>query len=180
MLVARGYALYRRHSKVSMWSEAKTRTPESRTIHDSVRSLIYIHSMLLINPTGSHYLEAARFHSYLSMPRRLIFESSVCLGIPEQTASRRSVENREVRDTRAKPEVIGSSSDRNRLKGPLLIEREQSILGTLMGRYQKLSGIIIVSNDIRRHRLISISCISLLPCHGSVRAKPLRGPTDGR
>jgi hypothetical protein len=34
-------------------------------------------------------------------------------------------------------------------------------------------GLRFVSNDVRRHRLISISYISLLPCHGSVLALPV-------
>ena len=41
--------------------------------------------------------------------------------------------------------------------------------GDVKGTIRSAVPLLLVSNDIRRHRLISISYISLLPCHGTVR-----------
>jgi hypothetical protein len=74
----------------------------------------------------------------------------------------------------SKPEVIGSSVGSAQINTLLLIEREHfnsgDVKGTITGtvRYHFVSN-DVVSNDVRRHRLISISYISLLPCHGTAR-----------
>ena len=41
--------------------------------------------------------------------------------------------------------------------------------GDVKGTIRSAVPLLLVSNDVRRHRLISISYISLLPCHGTVR-----------
>jgi hypothetical protein len=47
-----------------------------------------------------------------------------------------------------------------------------SVLGTLRGTIPDAIRHHSVPNDVRRHRLISISYISLLSCHGTVRGVP--------
>jgi len=51
----------------------------------------------------------------------------------------------------------------------VLTEFGASNLGTLRGTIRGDMRLRFVSNDVRRHRLMSISYISLLPCHGTVR-----------
>ena len=41
--------------------------------------------------------------------------------------------------------------------------------GYIKGTIRRDVRLLVVSIDVRRHRLISISYISLLPCHGTVR-----------
>jgi hypothetical protein len=83
--------------------------------------------------------------------------------------------------TTGKPEVIGSSVG---VSGKLACAHEFGSFksGDVKGTIRSDMRLRLVSNDVRRHRLISISYISLLPCHGSVldRTDYLTGPTDCR
>ena len=51
----------------------------------------------------------------------------------------------------------------------VLIESEHFNSGDDKGTLRSAVGLPRISNDVRRHRLISINSISLLPCHGTAR-----------
>jgi hypothetical protein len=51
--------------------------------------------------------------------------------------------------------------------------------GDVKGTIRSVAWCLVVSIDVRRHRLISISYISFLPCHGTARWNG-REPEDTR
>jgi hypothetical protein len=51
----------------------------------------------------------------------------------------------------------------------VLIEFGRFDSGDVKGTIRSDMRLLFVSNDVRRHRLISISYISLLPCHGTAK-----------
>src|SRR5580693_7194992 len=64
-------------------------------------------------------------------------------------------------NTHALDELLGNSL--------VVTEFELFKSGDVKGTIRRDIRLPRISNDVRRHRLISISYISLLPCHGTVR-----------